>query len=150
ILNAPAGFIFDTNGSAPTVLITDLTIGGNNGNDINGATSGTSAAITSRTTNQITFTVTSASKGGETNSLTWQNVRVRPIASSPLTNGNISKSGTSTSVMTAVTNSTTSFGSLIEVGASTRLGIQTQPSTNATAGRTFVQQPVIRVEDASG
>jgi len=46
-------------------------------------------------------------------SLTWQNVRVRPTAASPLSSGNITKTGTS--VMAVVTNSSTSFGRLIEI-----------------------------------
>jgi len=38
----------------------------------------------------------------------------------------------------------------VNPGASTRLTILTQPSTNATAGVVFAQQPVIRIEDAFG
>jgi len=112
ILNAPAGFVFDTGGTAPTVRIDRLTGSGNDSRNINGAATGTSAAITSRTTTQITFTVSAASSSGVTCSLTWQNIRVRPTASSPLASGNITKTGTST--MAAVTNSSTSFGALIE------------------------------------
>ncbi len=73
ILNAPAGFVFDTGGTAPTVRIDRLAGGGANGKNINGVASGTSAAITSRTTTQITFTVSVASSSGVTCSLTWQN-----------------------------------------------------------------------------
>src|SRR6185369_6242754 len=40
--------------------------------------------------------------------------------------------------------------SLIEYGPAVRLIIQTQPSTTATAGVVFAQQPVIRIEDAVG
>src|SRR5262249_30641208 len=49
-----------------------------------------------------------------------------------------------------VTSSSTSFGSLIEYGPAARLTIQTQPSSTATAGGVFAQQPVIRIEDAVG
>src|SRR5438552_8315524 len=100
ILNAPAGFIFDASGTpAPTVLITRLA--GTGGNNINSATSGASAAITSRTTNQITFTVSAASSAGVTCALTWQNVRVRPIAGAPLANGNLT--WTATAALATVT-----------------------------------------------
>ena len=112
ILNAPAGFVFDTGGTAPTVRIDRLAGTGNDSKNINGAATGTSAAISSRTTTQITFTVSVASGSGVTCSLTWQNIRVRPTASSPLASGNITKTGTST--MAAVINSSTSFGGLIE------------------------------------
>src|SRR5207237_2990343 len=80
--------------------------------------------------------------------LTWVTGRVRPSAASPLASGNITKTGTST--MAAVTNSSTSFGRLIEIGPAARLAIQTQPSSTATAGVPFAQQPVIRIEDAAG
>src|SRR5437870_951191 len=139
ILNAPAGFIFDAAGTpAPTVLITR--IGGTGGNNINNATSGSSAAITSRTTNQITFTVSAASSAGVTCSLIWQNVRVRPAAGTPLASGNLTKTGTAT--MTSVTASSTSFGTLTEVaGAVNRLAFTTQPGS-ATAGALLGTQPV--------
>jgi hypothetical protein len=148
ILNAPAGFVFDTSGTAPTVRIDRLISGGNDSKNINSVASGTSVAVTSRTTTQMTFTVSVASSGGVACSLTWQNIRVRPSAATPLASGNITKTGTS--VMPAVTNSSTSFGRLIEFGPAARLVIQTQPSSTATAGVTFAQQPVIRVEDAAG
>jgi len=59
-------------------------------------------------TNQITFTVTSASSAGVTCSLTWTNVRVRPLAGTPLASGNLTKTGTS--AMAAVSASSTSLG----------------------------------------
>jgi hypothetical protein len=113
ILNAPSGFVFDTGGAAPTVRIDRLAGGGNNSKNINGVASGTSAAVTSRTTTQITFTVSVASSSGVTCSLSWQNIRVRPTAANPLASGDITKTGTAT--ITAVTNSSTSFGRLIEI-----------------------------------
>src|SRR5207245_7426075 len=63
ILNAPTGFVFDTGGTAPTVLIMRLTGSGANANNIDGVASGTAVAITSRATNQITLTATNASSG---------------------------------------------------------------------------------------
>ena len=51
--------------------------------------------MTSVTATQLTFTVTASSAGGGTpNTLTWQNVRVRPTAGTPLASGNITKTGT--------------------------------------------------------
>src|SRR5262249_6970526 len=137
-LNAPSGFIFDTGGTAPTVRVDRLVGGGADSKNINGVATGTAVAITSRTTTQITFTVTTASSGGVSCSLTWQNVRVRPSAASPLASGNMTTTGTS--AMAAVTSSSTSFGSLIEYGPAARLTIQTQPSSTATAGGVFAQQ----------
>jgi hypothetical protein len=148
ILNAPNGFIFDTGGTAPTVLITRLTGSGFSANNINNVSSGTAAAITSRTTNQITFTVTDFSVSGVTCSLTWQNLRVRPLAGSPLASGKLSRSGTA-SVVALTTNS--NLGSFREVaGAASKLAIATQPSVTATAGMAFTEQPMLRVEDKFG
>jgi hypothetical protein len=63
---------------------------------------------------QAIFTVTSSSSGNVPNVLTWQNLRVRPTASSPLAMGMITKSGTA--AMVGVLNNFTSFGQLVEVG----------------------------------
>src|SRR5262249_1644933 len=73
VFNVPAGFEWDTGGTAPTVTITSS--GG-----------GTSMAIslTSRTTSAITFNVTQQSAGsnnGCTN--TFGNFRVRPTIGNP-------------------------------------------------------------------
>src|SRR5207249_5753204 len=70
ILNVPSGFIFDTSTPAPSVVITRLSGSGANPSNINGVASGTSVAVTSQSTNQITFTVTKASSAGVTCSLT--------------------------------------------------------------------------------
>ena len=113
IMNAPSGFIFDVGGIAPTVLVTRIAGAGANSRNINAVASGTSLAITSISTTQITFTVSSSSNTGVTNSLTWQNVRVRPNISYPLASGNITKSGTAS--MVGVTNGVTNFGTLTEI-----------------------------------
>jgi hypothetical protein len=144
ILKAPAGFVFDTNTPQPTVRI-DL-LGGSGNHNINQVSAGSTVAISSMTTTSITFSVTASTSGGCTNSLTWQNIRVRPTAGSPLASGNIVDTGTAG--ITAVTNNNTSFGSLVEVGPAL-LGIQTQPSAVATAGVPFSQQPVIAILDSS-
>jgi hypothetical protein len=80
--------------------------------------------------------------------LTWQNVRVRPSAGTPLAVGNLARAGTS-SVVGLSTNA--NLGSLREVaGAAKSLAIQTQPSSTATVGQIFAQQPVIAVLDQFG
>ncbi len=112
ILNAPSGFEFDTAVPAVTVLVTRIGGTGNNNRNINNVASGTGLPVTSITASQITFTVTDATSNGVTNSLTWQNVRVRPTAGTPLASGNILKTGTSSIV--GVTGST-NFGTLTEV-----------------------------------
>lgn len=113
ILDVPSGFIFDTGGTLPTVLVTRTDGAGADTKNINNVPSGTSVAITSITTTQVTFTVTSDTSGGVKNSLTWQNVRVRPSAASPLASGNITKSGTS--AISGITSGVTSLGTLTEI-----------------------------------
>jgi hypothetical protein len=148
ILDAPAGFIFDTGGIAPTVLITRLAGSGKGTANINGVASGTAAAITSRTTTQIVFTVTSSSSAGVRCGLTWQNVRVRPTAGTPLASGKLSPSGTASMVAVSPTSN---FGLLREVaGAPGGLDILTQPSATAMAGVAFAQQPALEVRDQFG
>src|SRR4030095_1156261 len=58
ILKSPAGFVFDTGGTLPTVRMDRLAGTGINNKNINGAASGSSLAMTSVTTTQLTFTVT--------------------------------------------------------------------------------------------
>ena len=141
ILNAPAGFVFDTGAPSPTVLITRT--GGNGGNqrNINGVSSGTSVAVTSVTTTQITFTVTSSSTNGVTNSLTWQNIRVRPSAGTPLASGNITRTGTAT--MSGVTG-TTNFGTLTEVAGAINKLVVTMPGQTFTPGTGNSGSPTAR------
>ena len=148
ILNAPSGFIFDTNVTSPNVLITRVSGSGANSLNINSVASGTAVAMTTMTPSNLTFTVTQASSGGVTCSLTWQNVRVRPLNGTPLVSSNLTASGTC--VIQGVTN-TSSFGQLTEVvGAATKLTFQTSPSSSAVAGVEFAQQPVVLIQDQFG
>lgn len=119
VLNAPAGFQFDTGGSAPTVLHEKAGANSSNSCYINGAADNATLAITSRTLTQITFTVTSAStsagpgcSSGVRSRLTFQNIRVRPTAAFPLATGNITRTGTSV----FVSESSSNYGTLTEVG----------------------------------
>ncbi len=129
ILNVPSGFEFDTGGTVPTVLITRTSGSGSNFRNINNVASGTSVAITAVTSAALTFTVTDTTSSGVQNSLTWQDIRIRPTASAPLASGNITKSGTAT--MNGVTAGTTNFGTLTEV-ASTPVCNPTAPPTVTT------------------
>jgi hypothetical protein len=145
ILKAPAGFVFNTVSPLPTVLIN-----GNGGKtyNLNGISNGAAAALTSVTSTQLVFTVTKPSSGGFPCKLTWQNVKVRPTAGTPLASGNLRFTGTA-SMVSVSTNS--NLGLLQEVpGAANKFALQTQPSATATAGVPFAQQPVLQILDKFG
>jgi fibronectin-binding autotransporter adhesin len=149
ILKVPAGFIFDTNVTLPTVLITRVGGSGANSLNINGVASGTSVAMTSVNQSNLTFIVTSASSGGVTCSLTWQNIRVRPSSGTPLASGSFVDIGTA--VIQGVATNLTGWGFVTEVvGTATKLAIVTAPSSGVTAGLDFPQQPVIQIQDQFG
>lgn len=149
ILNAPSGVIFDVVGTAPTLLMERVGGAGANALNINGLASGATIAVTSRTTTQIVFTITSASSSGVTCKLTYQNIRVRP-STGAAGSGNLTKTGTS--VLTGVNNGTTNFGTLTVVaGTFTKMQLlvpgetaapgtasgKTGTPTNQTAGTVF-------------
>src|SRR5262249_24234843 len=94
ILKTPAGFDFDTGGTAPGVVINRLTGSGSSANNISGVAGGTTVAMSSVTATQMVFTVTSPSANGITCGLVWTNVRVRPISGTPLARGNLYMAGT--------------------------------------------------------
>src|SRR5438093_827477 len=120
VLNAPAGFVFDT---ASTVTATVTRIAG----------SGTALTLTSSTATPaagtITFTVSAQDSTGSTFSrITYSNIRVRPSAGTPLASGNITKTGTS-----AYTQSSSNYGTLTEVpGAAGAYRITATTSTPAS------------------
>ena len=149
VLQIPAGFECDTGGVAPTVLIQRNGGTGPDALNINGATNGQALAVTSVTSTQIVFTVTSASSNLVSDTLTFQNLRVRPTNGN-LPSGQLVTSG-GTAVIQQVEPGVTSWGSLAEVpGSPAQLAIGTEPSATATAGMAFAQQPVIWVEDIYG
>src|SRR5205814_5652631 len=93
------------------------------------------------------FTVTAPSSGALC-TMTWQNVRVRPTAGTPLASGSLTRTGTANMVGLPTG---ANVGALREVaGAASSLAIQTQPSATATAGAVFAQQPVLSVLDQFG
>ncbi len=117
ILNAPAGFEFDTSASNVTATVTNgaCSGGGNKTVQLNG---GLSTQTVTPTTSTITIDIKQASTGVVTckATLTYTGIKVRPTAAAPLASGNITKSGTST--ISGVSGST-NFGTLTEVAAST-------------------------------
>jgi len=130
VLSAPAGFEFN-----PAAAVTiRLTGSGNRNNNINNRPNGTAMATTV-TASTITFTVNAGQLSVVANTLTWQNIQVRPTLYTPLASGNITHTGTSTIV--GVTNGATNFGTLTEA-ASTPL-CHTAPTaiTGAATGITF-------------
>lgn len=126
VLTLPPGFAFDTNAPLPVI-----TLAGDAANkNINNLTNGSIIPLTV-TTNKLSFTVTAKSNGQVRNTLTYSNIRVRPVAATPLASGNITNTGTSVFL-----NSTTNFGTLTEVaGAITWLAVSGFPSPQ-TAGST--------------
>src|SRR5206468_591149 len=76
------------------------------------------------------------SAGTRTMSVTLKTVGSQTVTASDITD-NAKTANTSASIT-------------VNVGAANKLTILTQPSSTATAGQPFAQQPVIRVEDASG
>lgn len=148
ILNVPSGFIFDIGGTAPTVLVTRIAGTGNNTRNINDLASGSTISVT-RTSTTLIITITGATSSGVRNSLTWQDVRVRPTAGTPLASGNITKTGTS--VIVGIVNSVTNLGTLTEVvGAKTQLVLTVQPSVTATVSVDFTVKPAVAVRDQFG
>lgn len=148
ILNVPSGFVFDIGGTAPTVLVTRTAGSGPNNRNINDLASGSTIAVTATVT-QLTITITAATSTGVINSLTWQNVRVRPTAGTPLASGNITKTGTSS--ILGVTDGATNMGTLTEVvGAKSQVVITTQTSSSATTATDFTTKPVVAIRDQFG
>lgn len=146
VLNAPSGFVFDTGGTPPTVEVGQISAG-LFGQQINDASDGDLLPVTVTATT-LSITITSKSTSGARSSLTWQNVRVRPTAGTPLASGIITKSGTSA---VSGVNTGTSFGTLTEVyGAAARLAISVQPSSPTEAGQRFADQPEVNIVDQFG
>jgi len=104
IFTAPAGYEFNT--AAGTNVLVTWTGGGPGAaaRNINGLASGSTIATTI-TASTITVTLTKGTTQGARNSLTWQNIQVRPTQGCPIAaSGNITRSGTSTLNPNTVTN----------------------------------------------
>jgi len=90
-INAPIGFEFDSTNPAM------ITINGNTTNptyNINNLPDGTTIA-TNTTSSQISYTVTAQSNSTR-GTLTWSNIRIRPINTNPISDTNITLNSTST------------------------------------------------------
>src|SRR5436190_2077639 len=124
VLTAPAGFQFDTSAPQPIITLN----GDNNNKNISGLHNGDTMPLTV-TTNTISFTITTKSKGQTRNTLTYSNIRVRPTAGTPLASGNITNTGTS-----IFPNSTTNFGTLTEVPGSRLQSVASGFPSPQTAG----------------
>src|SRR3989344_5444173 len=135
ILNAPSGFIFDTGGVAPTVLVTRTAGTGNDNRNINDLASGSTISVTVSST-QLSITISAATSNSVTNSLTWQNMRVRPSAGTPLASGNIVKTGTAS--ISGVIDSVTDLGAVAEtVGAFDHITVTPSGSQSVAIGATI-------------
>ncbi|MDD5431295.1 MAG: fibronectin type III domain-containing protein [Candidatus Pacebacteria bacterium] len=148
ILNAPAGFNFNTAANSVTAARTDVVgTGCNNPRRllING---GISQTVTPTATT-ITISITKTTSSSCRNVITWSGIQVRPIAGTPLASGNITKSGTSS--ISGVTDGVTNFGTLTEIaGAKNKLTFITQPSSAAIVNTDFAIKPVIKLQDQFG
>ncbi len=142
ILNAPAGFVFNTDPTdAPSVSITNV---GGSGPDAVGS-------ITAVSATQITVTITTAGGNGTEDELSFSNIQVQPAAGTPLASGEIYESGTAALADVTQGSGGSNWGTLAEVpGAAAQLGILTPPSSMATAGTAFATQPVVAEEDQFG
>lgn len=137
-LTIPSGFVVNT-GNTVLVSVT----GTGSGSDVVLQSSTATVSATA-----VTITVDASSTGSRASTLTWSGIQVRPVSGTPLAGGFISNSGTAS---LAGIPSEANLGTLTQIpGAASRLTIQTQPSSTATAGVTFAQQPVIRIEDQFG
>src|SRR5579859_5498935 len=109
VLNVPAGFEFNPNATVTARVNSD---GHKTINDVpDGGT--IPASVTPST---ITITITSVSRGGSAfpDTLTFQNIQVRPTAKTPLASGNLTESGTCE--FRDLTLSSGTWGLLQEVG----------------------------------
>lgn len=141
VLNAPAGFSFNTT----TAVTIKLTGSNNSSKNINNIATGTSVAVNSISATAITFNVTHLSTTG--NTLTWQGIQVRPTVGTPLASGNITLGGTATLEDVSAGDS---LGSLTEVaGAASQLAFSTQPS-NAGGGIAISPPVTVQLSDAYG
>jgi MBG domain (YGX type)/YDG domain len=142
ILNAPAGFVFNTSSAnAPNLQITH----------VSGTGADAVGTITAVSASQITVTITGAAGAGVEDLLSWQNVEVEPAAGTPLASGDIYETGTSALVDVVQGSGGSNWGTLTEIpGTATQLVILTQPSATATAGAPFAVQPVVADEDQFG
>ena len=137
ILNAPAGFEFNT---AATVTVTATSNGG--------ATTFMSNSLTPTATT-ITCTVTAPGGFGpfDNSTITFSNIQVRPInGTSPLSSGNITKTGTTT-YTTTVNNP--SYGLLTEVtGAASKISIVASTNNQtAVVNSILPTAPCVLVQD---
>ena len=145
VLNAPNGFQFktdDTAGNRPKLIVSSGS--SNSDNNINNTSVGSSIGTVTVTSSTISVNITNRSANNYSNTLTWQNIRVKPTASSPLASGNITNTGTAS----GVPNGSANFGTLTEVAAAATKLAFTAVSNNATAGAPF--SVTVQSQDSGG
>ncbi|MBO6586103.1 MAG: T9SS type A sorting domain-containing protein [Gracilimonas sp.] len=114
----PAGFVWDTGGTAPTVTVTQP-----KGNRI-------TVTLSSRTSSEIIFQLTGNSGGSPPNNphrLEFSNFRIRPAQGTPLASGQIQNAGS------AAPGGTANYGSISMVaGADNKIRVETAPNSGGT------------------
>ncbi len=141
ILNAPAGFVFNTDPSNPPSLSISRLSG--SGPDAVGS-------ITSVSATEITVTITTAAGAGTEDLLSFSNIEVQPAAGTPLAAGAIYETGTATLADVVQGTSGTTWGTLSEVtGAASGLTFLQGP-TDTTYGDAFSAPVTVEVVDQFG
>ena len=115
---APSGFVWDTGGTAPSVVVTQP-----KGNRI-------TVTFSSRTSSEIIFDLSGSSSGSppnNTHSLVFSNFRIRPAAGSPLSSGQIRNAGSS------APGGTRNYGSISMIaGADSNIRVETAPNSSGS------------------
>lgn len=138
ILNAPAGFAFNT---SSTVTATITRLAGT------GSCFAFSSSTATPTASIVTFTVSSRDNNGTRCEVTFSGLQVRPTAGTPLASGNLTNFGTNSGFPSGATN----YGALTGVvGAKSKLAFTTQPSSTAAINTDFTTKPVVKVQDQFG
>jgi hypothetical protein len=134
VLNAPAGFEWDTGGSAPSVATQEAY----------GSSTALTLSFTSRTSSALTFTVgTESNSGSQPGEVIFSDIRVRPSSATIPNSGVITNSGT-----TGPTG-VTSFGELVMVAGAPSKVAFLQQSGNGTLDEILTPEFTAAIQDAN-
>lgn len=115
---APSGFVWDTGGAAPTATVTQP-----KGNRI-------TVTLSSRTSTEVIFQLTGNSGGSPPNNphtITFSDLRLRPVQGTPLTSGEIRNAGS------AAPGGTLNYGTVSMVaGADNRIRVENAPNSSGS------------------
>ncbi len=129
VLNAPAGFQFDTNPPNPSLSVQKAY----------GVSTALAMSYTSRTSSTITFTVDTPSNGSsQPGEVTFSGIRIQPTSATVPNTGNITNTGT-----TGATGAT-NYGTMNMIAGSATKVVYTQPPTNGSTS--VILSPAIDVE----